>query len=158
VLANVPESVPPETLGAFGITTTDEYELPPLTFSYDDTPVELPTGLTSDMHVKTVTVTAHEGLTNLSFVRKMRLSVTDPKRNGGQPLVILEYPSVGAITDAAQTSVTMPAQGLDDLVNPWKSLSGTYTLNVWVDLKAVPREVWAVDVTLTFSGSVSFAF
>lgn len=154
----VPEDATPEFLAQLGIDESGEFQLPVVSFSYDEPPADMPEGLTSDMHVKTVTVSAHDAALNLSFVRRLTLTVRNLDKNGGAPQVLIEYSNTGALDTVIQNSLTVPVEGLDDVVNPWKAQAGIYELTIWGDVEKLPREPWAVDVSLTFSGSVSFEF
>jgi hypothetical protein len=159
VPTSVPPNTPPEVLAQLGITELGDVELPVQTFSYDEQPVDLPEGLTSDMHVKSVTVAAHEGTQSLSFVRRLRFTLTRPGQAAAEATVLLEYPPVGSSSAALiEKSLTIPVQGLDDVVDPWKPQPGIYELRIWGDLATVPREPWAVDVTLSFTGTVLYKY
>jgi hypothetical protein len=159
----VPTSVPantlPEVLANFGITELGDVELPVQTFSYDEQPVDMPDGLTSDMRVKSVTVAAHEGTQSLSFVRRLKLTQYKPGQASVEATVLLEYPPTGSSSaPLIEKNLTMPVQELDDAVDPWKPQSGIYELRIWGDLATVPRQPWAVDVTLSFTGTVTYKY
>jgi hypothetical protein len=157
VPTSVPSNTPPEDLAKLGITVLGEVELPVQTFSYDEQPVDMPDEVTSDMHLKSVTVAAHEGTQSLSFVRRLRLTLTRPGQAAAQATVLLEYPPAGSSpAPFIDKTLTVPVQGLDDVVDPWKPQPGIYELKIWGDLATVPREPWAVDVTLSYTGTVSY--
>jgi len=158
VPTSIPANATPEVLAALGITADGVFHLPVLTFSYDGTPINAPAGLSSTMHMKSVTISAHDGTADLSFVRRLTLTVTNSDRNAGEPQILLEYPNAESPSEPLQKSLTMPVIGLDDVIDPWKPQPGIYALNVWGDLFSLPRRPWAVDVTLTLSGSVAYEF
>lgn len=153
---SVPADASAEQLAAMGVTESGEYHVPEVVFSGDDIPGGLPSRISADMHAESVTVTAREGIRDLSFVTRLVLTVADPAVDGGKPRVLLAYQKDPSSNSSDQESITMPVHGFDDIVNPWDSPESlVYALNVWGELATIPRVPWTIDVSLSFSGSVS---
>jgi hypothetical protein len=154
----LPENVSPEVLATLGISEDGYFHLPTMSFSYSDKPVDVPDGLSSEMRVKSVTISSHKELFSLSFVRKLTLSVKNLDAAAEPVTVILRYPNEQTGNESLETSLTMSVDGIDSIDDPWRLRNELFTLDIWGDIAELPREPWAVDVTLSFSGSIAFRF
>jgi hypothetical protein len=157
--AEVPKDIPADVLERYGLPLPGEaYHLPPLTFTYQRVTVDLPSGTTSDMHVKEVTIRAHEGSASLGFIRGLMLTAAKPEEPTAKPEVLFQYPAPGVAFVPLDRSLTLAFQGTSEQLNPWRADSSIYTLDVWADPAQLPRGAWAVDVVLVLSGSIKFEF
>jgi hypothetical protein len=154
----LPENVSPEILAALGISENGDFHLPSMTFSYGDKPVDVPDGLSSEMRVKSVTISSHNESFSLSFVHKITLSIKNLDASAEPEKVILQYPNEHTGNEPIGTSVTIPVDGIDNINDPWRIRNEQFALDIWGDIAGLPREPWAVDVTLSFSGSIAFRF
>ncbi len=157
--AQLPPGLSTETLSQLNLPNPDEaYHFPTMTFSYSRVPADLPTGLTSRMHVRDVTIRAHEGYPSLAFVRGILLTVSKPNDPTSPPRVLLQYPTAGIEETPIDRSVTLPVLDASGAINPWENDDSVYTLDVWADLAQIPQQAWSVDVILRLRGSVEFEF
>jgi hypothetical protein len=154
----LPKNVSAEGLAALGISEDGYFHLPAMTFSYNDKPVDVPDGLSSEMRVKSVTIASHNELLSLAFVRKLTLSVKNLDAAAEPAKIILQYPDERTGNERLGTSLTMSVDGIDRIDDPWRIRNELFTLDIWGDIAELPREPWAVDVTLSFSGSIAFRF
>jgi hypothetical protein len=155
----VPAGLTEEQRAALGLPAPGEpIHLPTLSFTYSRVAVDLPTGLSSRMHVREVTVRASSESTSLAFIKKLQLTAAR-RETPDVVQTVLEYPPVGSTATAPlEHEVTIPVQGDLGTIDPWKPDTVTYYLDVWADLATVPRSAWAVDVILQLDGSVKFEF
>lgn len=163
VFQGVPEDVavlddiPADVRARYGLPALGEaYHFPSQPFTYDRVPIDMPSGMTSDLRVKEVTIRAHEGSPGLSFVRGLRLTVSRPSEPVSESVILMEYPEVGTTPARVDRSLTLKFNGDWSPVDPWKADSSVYTLDVWAVLTELPRQDWAVDVELTLRGSLNF--
>jgi hypothetical protein len=155
----VSDDIPADVRERYGLPAPGEaYHFPPITFSYERVPMDMPTGTSTDLHVKAVTIRAHEGSPSLLFVRGLRLTVAKPTEPGTAPVVLLEYPEPGASPEPIDRSLTLAFKGAWSPIDPWKADASVYTLDLWAVLEQLPRQDWALDVELVLSGSLDFEF
>lgn len=132
--------------------STENYALPPQHFSYADTMTQLPEGFRTTLTLKYVVVTAPR---DLSFLTKIALTVATPDLDGGTPRTLFEYSPNGSDT-AANGTLNIPINGPEITIDPTKLHAADYALSTWGRLEDLPREPWAVDVTLTLSGTADY--
>lgn len=156
----VTENIPAEVRERYGLPAPGEdYHFPTLTFSYARVPVDMPTGLTSKMHIREVTIRAHEGSPNLTFIHGLKLTTTQVGELPGEERVLLQYPAPGtSVTTPLERELTLPVLTVLDALDPWKADNSIYTLDIWADLAQLPRQNWAIDIVLGLNGSVEFTF
>ncbi|MGC4065175.1 MAG: hypothetical protein QM784_11115 [Polyangiaceae bacterium] len=108
----VPAGLSAEQRQALGLPAPGEpIHLPTLSFAYSRVAVDLPTGLSSQMHVREVTVRANSESMSLAFIRKLRLTATH-RETPDVLQTVLEYPPVGSTSNPPLDSeLTMPVQG-----------------------------------------------
>ena len=117
-------------------------------FKYEKTPSPLPTSITAHMHATEVTFTLKKGAPDLSFIHAAKLTVTEP---GGKPQTVLDYKGGDA---AFGSSVTLPVLASPPALNPWEVDASTFELSV---TGILPQTEWFLDVTLGYTGSVSYS-
>jgi hypothetical protein len=157
------EGVPPELAAPApeGVPSTptaaqEDYALRSHSFSYDRW--EMPQGMTADMVVREVVVTAHQGTPDLSFVRRITLAISLRSDDPNPPLVVLEYPLPERASPATRQSITLPVERPEPLLDPWRTPGAVYELTVWGDVAELPRQPWAVDVTVSLGGKLEFEY
>lgn len=116
-------------------------------FQYEKTPSSLPGSVTANLHATDVTFTLKKGATDLSFIRSAKLTVTEP---GGEPQTVLDYKGDAPVG----SSVTLPVLASPPSLNPWSMDSSTFELTV---TGVLPQQEWYLDVTLGYTGSVSYS-
>ena len=153
------ESLPEDTRTGYGLTVAgDEYHFPTVSFSCDRIPIARPPGASSDMRAKEVTIAAHKGTHDLSFVRRIRLTVTQLGEEREEPEVVIDYSRPRASSEPIGRSVTTAVLGSQRSIDPWQTESSVYELDIWGDLEQLPDKPWAVDVSVVLNGSVSFEY
>jgi hypothetical protein len=158
-LTNELESMPEDAGTSLArAAAADDYHFPTVSFSYDRLPIARPPGVSSDMRAKEVTIAAHKGTHDLSFVRRLRLTVTRLGEDREEPEVVLEYSSTRASSESIGRSLTTPVLGAQCSIDPWQTGSSVYELDIWGDLEQLPDKPWAVDVSVVLGGSVSFEY
>ncbi len=134
--------------------SAEDYALPPQHFSYSDALTQLPEGVRTSLTLKYVVVAAPR---DLSFLRKIALTVATPDSDAGKPRTLFEYSPNGS--DSASNGVlNIPISGPEITIDPTKIHASDYELSTWGRLEDLPREPWAVDVTLTLSGTADFDY
>jgi hypothetical protein len=118
-------------------------------FAYDQSPVDLPNSITTNMRATEVTVTVRHGATDLSFVHFLTLTLSKP---GSATQTIIDY--ARSNTQPVGASITVPVQGSEDALNPWEAQDSTFEVTATGTL---PRQAWSIDVTVKFSGSFSYS-
>ncbi len=134
-----------------------DYALPPQSFTYSDAATHLPDGTQASLTLKSVILTARGQQRDLSFLHKVTLTVASPDVDDGRPRAIIDYTSASP-TEGTNGTVTLPIVGSEITIDPWKMKSSVFELSLWGQLNQLPRESWAVDVTLTLSGDVEFKY
>jgi hypothetical protein len=153
------DSVPVDTRTSLARKAAeDDYHFPTVSFSYDRIPIPRPPGVSSDVVAKEVTITARDGIEDLSFVRRIRLRVTRLGEDREEPEVVIDTSSPGATTEPFGRSLTTPVLGAQRSIDPWQTESSVYELDLWGDVEEAPALPWAIDVSVVFGGSVSFAY
>jgi hypothetical protein len=118
-------------------------------FTYEKSPSPLPKSMTSNLHATDVIITLKQGAKDLSFIHAAKLTVTG---FGGKPQTVIEYQP--ASHQAVGSSMTLPLLSAPDSLNPWAVDSSTFELTI---TGILPQQVWYLDVTLTYSGSISYS-
>lgn len=121
------------------------------TFSQKHTALELPTGLTTEVHAVGVTLKADSGITDFSFLKMLRLTMADETNQSASiELINYEQPDNAPASDTLNMISANPANAFD----MWKSDSAIFTIEV---AGTLPTESWSADVTMRFSGSVKYS-
>lgn len=116
-------------------------------FQYEKTPSSLPGTVTANLHATDVTFTLKKGAADLSFIHAAKLTVTEP---GGEPQTVLEYNGAAPVG----SSITLPVLASPPGLNPWTMDASTFELTV---TGILPEQEWFLDVTLGYTGSVSYS-
>lgn len=117
-------------------------------FTNESEPVKLPDSVSADVHATEFSLTIRDGADNLAFVRAAKLSAT---RKGGTPETIIDYASDGSETSK---TLVLPIEDKSGALDPWSINSTTFEIRVTGEL---PRQVWHADVSLKYSGSISYS-
>ena len=117
-------------------------------FQYDQAPVSLPDNVTLDVRATELTISLRKGPANLSFVHEASLTVS---KSGGAAETVATY-KIGS--QPAGSFVTVPAQGDPKLLDPWSVAYATFVLKLVGEL---PKQEWSVDLTINYSGSLSYS-
>lgn len=117
-------------------------------FTYEKSPSPLPKSVTSNLHATDVIITLKQGAKDLSFIHAAKLTVT---ASGGKAETVIEYQP--GSHQAVGNSITLPLLSAPDSLNPWTVDSSTFELTI---TGILPQQLWYLDVTLSYSGTISY--
>ena len=120
-------------------------------FSQKHSALDLPTGLTTEVHAIGVTLVAKSGIKDFSFLRMLRLTMADEK-NQSNAVELIDYQQQpgGGAGDTLTMVAANPANALDQ----WKSDSAIFTIDV---AGTLPTETWSADVVMRFGASIKYS-
>jgi hypothetical protein len=114
--------------------------------------LDLPSELTAEVRAVQVTLKAKSGITDFSFLSRLRVTMQDDAKKK-EPVDLLHYERDPAATAGAVLSI--PAQNPNNLIDQWKSDAAVFGLELEGTL---PEQDWTVDVTLSFSGKATWTY
>ena len=120
-------------------------------FSQKHSALDLPTGLTTEVHAIDVTLKAASGITDFTFLRMLRLTMAD-ETDQSKSIELINYqqqPGGGAGDTLTMTSAN-PVNALDE----WKSDAAIFTIDI---AGTLPTQAWAADVVMRFGGSLKYS-
>ena len=117
-------------------------------FTYDKAPMSLPGSITSEMRATEVTIKLRSGPADLSFVHAAKLTTTI----GTATKTLVEY--TNSDQQRLGTEVTLPVQATNATANPWTADGSVYELSLTGEL---PRQDWYVDVSIRYTGTLSYS-
>jgi hypothetical protein len=120
-------------------------------FSQKHSALELPEGLTTEVHAIGVTLKAKSGIKDLSFIRMLRVTMADEK-NPGAAIELISY-QADAAKPAGDTLVMVSANPVNAL-DQWKTDSAMFTVDV---AGTLPTENWTADLVMRFGGSIKYS-
>jgi hypothetical protein len=132
--------------------------LPPQEFSFSNIKTSLPKGMSTTLQLEGVTIRAHDRTTNLSFLRQLLLTVTDETADDGKPRVVFDYTNAPGGGTGNQAELSMPLNDQEIEVDPCRLDTMFFELSTWVRVDEIPEEAWAIDVTLTLSGTIAIDY
>jgi hypothetical protein len=146
--------LPPELRAQLsGATSSTELTLPVQQFAYSNASSQVPSGLDGSLTLKRVTVASHDPQRNLSFLHSVMLTsakVENPTRKR----VLLSYTADPDSPNEAD--LVVPVVGSSLTIDPWQLEASVFELTVSGSFECLPREAWAVDVTLSLAGEVEY--
>lgn len=112
--------------------------------------MELPKDLKPELRARSVTVTARGGMVDLSFLEGVEITLSSRAPGAPEPDVLAYYerPRSGQVGRV----IEMQTNKDSDVIEYWDTKQAYYDVKVWGIL---PPEDWSVDVTFSFSGSIS---
>ena len=136
----------PRVVGLTDVTTSLETQF--------DHPsgMELPEFLDPELHPLSAQVTGTGGMTDLSFIESLTLTLTSRSPDAPPPRVMASYvrPSAGAIGK----TISLRTDRDSDVLAYWGKEGAFYDLAV---SGILPQDNWAVDVSFSFSGHLSIS-
>lgn len=138
---------------------TNDFPLPPQRFSYDEVPKELPDGMSVALLATHVTVKARHVPEDLTWIRRLLLTVNLPDRPD-EWQVVVEYPprEGDEVVHRSEDELVLPVSERLGSVDPWQARGAVFELAVWGNLAKLPRDPWAVDVSVTFVGELHYEY
>lgn len=120
-------------------------------FSQKHSALDLPKGLTTEVHAIGVTLVAKSGIKDFSFLRMLRLTMADEK-NQANAIELINYQQQPG--DGTGETLTMMAANPVNAMEQWKSDSAIFTIDV---VGTLPTETWSADVVMRFGGSIKYS-
>jgi hypothetical protein len=111
---------------------------------------DLPDFLNPELRVRSASMRVEDGVSDLSFVRSLRLVLGSDAPNAPAPVVMAEYQRLGGarVGDVLEIS---PERDVDVLQH-WETGEAYYELTLSGD--GMPSRDWSVAVTVQFSGTI----
>lgn len=140
------EGLPAEALAE--LKKERSVSVPP--FSYAHGPIDFPTGFSSNLRTVGVQLVANRGIEDFSFVRKMKIVLSDGKN---EPLDLASFDRDNGDTTETNT-LTFKTVSPSDTLKMWQTDSVTFNLDL---TGTVPTEAWSMDVVVRFSGDFAYS-
>lgn len=119
-------------------------------FSQKHPTLDLPQGLTPEVSVLQVSLTAKEGISNFDFIHQLRLTMSGDANNSDAVELINYQKDPASQTGAV---LTMPSANPVNALEQWKTDSALFTIDI---AGTLPTADWAVDVTVRFAGKIDY--
>jgi len=121
------------------------------TFSQKHSALELPEGLTTEIHAIGVTLKAKNGIKDFSFLQQLHLTMSDEKDpTKAVELIAYDQDPTKPATDTLTMISKNPANALDQ----WKTEEAMFSIQV---MGTLPSENWSADIIMRFGGSVKYS-
>ena len=130
-----------------GCVMSIEAEVPEIEITQHD--LTFPEGLAPEVQALSVTVVAKTGIDDLSFIRDLRVTMTD----GGTPGAPIELVSYHRGPDARPTNVLFFPSDSGNALDAVRTESTTFSIEA---AGTLPDHDWTVDLTLRFAGRVRY--
>jgi hypothetical protein len=147
--------IPPELRAQLVSAAADtEVTLPTQQFAYANASSQVPSGLDGSLTLKRVTVASHDPRRNLSFLHSVTLTAAKVD-NPTKKRVLLSYAADPSSPN--EGDLVVPVVGSSLTIDPWQLESSVFELTVSGSYEGLPREPWAVDVTLSLAGDIEYS-
>lgn len=122
-----------------------------LTFTQSLPDLNLPKDLDSSVKAVKVDLVAQSGIANFDFLKSMRITMSPS--GSAAPTELINYEKSGG----AMTGKTLSIDSLNpvNILQQWKANSAVFDIQVAGQL---PSAAWTMDLTVHFSGSVSYKY
>jgi hypothetical protein len=111
---------------------------------------DLPDFLNPELHVVRASMRAEDGISDLSFVRTLKLVLGSDGPNAPAPVVMAEYERRSG--QVVGEVLNIDADHDVDVIEHWQTGEAYYELTLSGD--GMPSSDWSVQVTVKFSGSI----
>jgi hypothetical protein len=120
-------------------------------FSQEHGKLEFPEGLESEVKTLAITLKATSGVSDLSFIRYLRISMS-----AGAEHPAIELGTYDADTDRSSgPHITLTTLNPVNVLDAWKTESATFTLDV---AGSLPTRSWTADITVRFAGKAKYSY
>jgi hypothetical protein len=120
-------------------------------YSQQHSQLDLPSQLDTQVRTLAVTLTATSGVTDLSFIKFMSVSMSADADSA--PTVIGSYePATGA---AVGNQLKLTTLNPVNILDAWKTDTATFTLQL---AGTLPTSDWTGDISIDLSGSAKFTY
>ena len=118
-------------------------------YSQEHGKIEAPDGLDSEVKTLSVSLRATTGVTDLSFISRLRVTMASDDGSEAIELGVYE-PARGAVVgDTISLTTLNPV----NVLSAWKSNKAKFTLEI---VGVLPEHDWTGDVTAHFSGKIKY--
>lgn len=115
-------------------------------------PLELPEVLDSSVQAVKVELRAKTGIKNFDFLRALRITMA-PKGSTAEPIELINYErKAGA---AGGPTLSIPSKNPVNILEQWKTDSAVFNVQV---VGTLPEQAWTIDMSVHFSGKVSYKY
>ncbi len=119
-------------------------------FSQEHDALDLPEGLNPEVKALAVSLTAKSGIKDFSFVRYLRLTMSDTTDNSNAvELINYERSDSASPSNVLNMTSANPVNALEK----WKTKSALFTIDV---AGTLPDNDWTADVTIRFGGTIHY--
>jgi len=120
------------------------------TFSQEHDALDLPQGLNPEVKALAVSLTAKSGIKDFSFVRYLRMTMSDTSDNSNAvELINYERDDSAPPSNVLKMTAANPVNALDK----WKTKSALFTIDI---AGTLPDNAWTADVTIRFAGNIHY--
>ena len=125
----------------------------PVTFRQQPPRLGLEGATFSRVEVLGMQIAASGGVTDLSFLRRLRVTATSPKADAAKraPIEIINYQR--AVEGDVGATLALPTAPPADVTELWQDSSMLFTLEITGQL---PTVAWSADVGLSFGATVTY--
>jgi hypothetical protein len=125
----------------------------PVTFRQQPTRLGLQGATFSRVEILGIQIAATGGVTDLSFLRRLRVTATSPRAEAARraPIEVVDYDR-DAATEVGATLV-LPSRPPADVTELWQDSSMLFTLEITGQL---PTMAWSADVGMSFGATITY--
>jgi hypothetical protein len=119
-------------------------------FAFSKAASDLAKSINRDVQIHQIAIAASGGVPNLTFIKSMHVTMATPS-NPDLTVELLSYDRTQSESDGWDIQVTMPVP--IDVTATWVAARTEIEIEM---AGRLPQQDWAVDVTLTFSGKITY--
>lgn len=121
-----------------------------LTF-VQDRPLDLPKALDSTVKAVKVELHARKGIQNFDFLHALRITMTPKGSN--EAIELVDYEKAPGAPSSATLSIA--SKNPVNILEQWKADTATFNVDV---AGILPEKAWSLDLSVHFSGKVSYKY
>jgi len=114
--------------------------------------IKFPEGLDSTVKAVKIDVIARQGITNFDFLRLLHVTMRD-KAGKRAPIELINYEKADGAT--VGNTLSIPSGNPINVMEQWKDKNVTFDVQV---AGTLPEQAWKVDISVHFSGKVSYSY
>ena len=121
-----------------------------MSFMHNLPSIDLPSSVDTTVKAVAVTLTAKQGVTDLSFLHSLRV-VMSPTSGTATPVELINYQKADGAT--VGSVLVMPSQNPANILEQWNAKTAQFTVAV---SGILPEQSWMVDLSVHFVGDFSY--
>ncbi len=121
-------------------------------FTHSHSPFDAPGDVDGEIRATSVRLVARPGTPDLSFIRRIEVSMLAEQSKSAKPTVVVDYRSPSTL---AGRYVEIPVEESANSLDQWRTHGSRYDVTVWGKL---PTEPWSIDITVSFTGKFSYEY